>query len=51
MPCDALRSATKWIVEVHGPETPIVYKFLECGLKPQKLAVLTHYVYIYAFTQ
>jgi len=30
-PCEFLRSA-QWVVEVHGPELPIVKRLEECGL-------------------
>lgn len=51
LPCEAISSAPRWILEIHGPETPIVYKFIECGFKPLKKADVARYVSIYDFVK
>ena len=51
LPCEIISSVPRWIVEIHGPETPIVYKFVECGFKPLKKADLAQYVSIYEFVK
>ena len=51
LPCEVISSAPRWILEIHGPETPIVYKFIECGFKPLKKADVARYVSIYDFVK
>jgi len=36
-PCDVVRRAEEYVVEIHGPATPLVRKMEKCGFKPTLL--------------
>lgn len=36
-PCDVVRRAEEYVIEVHGPATPLVRKMEKCGFKPSLL--------------
>ncbi len=51
VPCEVLRLARQYVIEVHGALTPLIYKFINCGFKYEVVRQVGKYLFIVNFTR
>ena len=51
VPCDVLRLAAQYVIEIHGALTPLIDKFTKCGFRYEVIKQLEKYLWIVNFTR